>query len=246
MAWGQKMPGTAQIAGPAIELDGQWLAFQPGQTLLEVAREHGVDIPHLCYLEGLSPDGSCRLCLVEIEGQTRPAVACETLASPGMVVRSQTPALAQERRTLLEFLFAEHNHVCAICVSSGHCELQSLAQREGMDHVRMEYRYPRLSIDATHERFAFDPNRCIVCTRCVRVCAEIEGAHVWQVRRRGVEAMVQPGFSVWAEASDCTDCGKCVETCPTGAIFVKGSAVAEMRKHPELVRDLLERRGVEP
>ncbi len=97
--------------------------------------------------------------------------------------------MQKHRRTILELLFAERNHICSVCVANGHCELQTLAQSQGLTHVRLPYRNPELTVDASHERFTVDHNRCILCTRCVRVCAEIEGAHVWDVMGRGIDSM---------------------------------------------------------
>jgi bidirectional [NiFe] hydrogenase diaphorase subunit len=131
---------------------------------------------------------------------------------------------------ILELLFAERNHVCSVCVANGGCELQDLAASQGVDHVRYEYRHPLLTVDVTHDRFGVDHNRCVLCTRCVRACDELEGAHTWDVAGRGGAArvitdMAQP----WGESTTCTSCGKCVMACPTGALFAQGSTVAEMR-----------------
>lgn len=133
-------------------------------------------------------------------------------------------------------LFAERNHVCAVCVSNGHCELQAYAQQLGVTHVSLPYRYPRLSVDSTHERFRMDHNRCILCTRCVRVCDEIEGAHTIDVMGRGIEAMIVRDLNrPWGESDTCTSCGKCVHVCPTGAMSEKGTSVAEMEKRRQFL-----------
>lgn len=132
----------------------------------------------------------------------------------------------------VEMLFAEGNHICSVCVENGHCELQDMAVQMEIDHIRLPYFYPKRIVDASHHRFALDQNRCILCTRCVRVCDEIEGAHTWDVMGRGIQSSVITDFNQpWGDSYTCTSCGKCVQVCPTGALFEKGKAVGEMSKH---------------
>jgi bidirectional [NiFe] hydrogenase diaphorase subunit len=145
---------------------------------------------------------------------------------------------------ILELLLAERNHVCSVCVSNNHCELQALAQRLGVTHVRFPYSYPKAQTDLTHRQFVLDQNRCILCTRCVRVCAEVEGAHVWDVAGRGIGSRLVCELNRnWAESRYCTSCGKCVQSCPTGALAVKGFAAEEMVKRTETITRLAEARG---
>jgi bidirectional [NiFe] hydrogenase diaphorase subunit len=152
-----------------------------------------------------------------------------------MEVTTQSERLQKHRRMILEMLFAERNHVCAVCVSNGHCELQSLAQEQGLTHVRLAYRNPSLPVDASHERFTVDHNRCILCTRCVRVCAEVEGAHVWDVAGRGINAIVITDLHEEWGKSTCTRCGKCVQVCPTGALFDKSKIGSDHPKYPDFL-----------
>ena len=181
---------SAAVDVKTLIIDGKNVSARAGQTILEVARENGIDIPTLCHLDGLSDVGACRLCVVEVKGSNKLLPACVTTVFEGMEVTTQSERLQKHRRTILELLFAERNHICSVCVSNGHCELQSLAQSQGVTHVRLPYRNPELPVDASHERFTLDHNRCILCTRCVRVCAEMEGAHVWDVMGRGIDSMV--------------------------------------------------------
>lgn len=227
-----------------LEIDGREVGARAGETILAVAHEHGIEIPTLCSLEGLSTVGACRLCLTEVDGSGRLLPACTTAVTEGMKVRTRSERLDRYRRGVLELLFAERNHQCAICVSNGNCDLQALATALGMDHVRLPYRNPRLTVDASHERFALDHNRCVLCTRCVRVCDEIEGAHTWDVAGRGVESWIVSDLAEpWGDSSSCTSCGKCVQVCPTGALFEKGKAVGEMTKRTAFLPYLQRMRG---
>lgn len=211
-----------------------------GESVLQAARRNGIDIPTLCNLEGLSVWGACRMCVVEVAGQHGLRPACATGVVEDMEVWTDTPRLKGHRKAILELLFAEGNHVCAVCVANGDCELQDRAVDAGMDHVRFEYQAPLRPVDASHPKYIFDPNRCIICTRCVRVCTEIEGAHVWDVASRGHQAyLVTDLGQPWGESTSCTWCGKCVASCPTGALAYQGSAVGESKRTPDLVARLV-------
>jgi bidirectional [NiFe] hydrogenase diaphorase subunit len=228
----------------SIRIDGEYVPAQEGQTILDVARANGKYIPTLCWLAHLTPVGACRLCIVEVSGVNRLLPACTTPVQDGMSVTTNSPKLAQYRRIALEFLFSERNHQCAVCVSNNHCELQAMAQKLGVTSVRYAYSFPKLPVDVSHERYVLDHNRCILCTRCVRVCAEVEGAHVWDVSSRGARSMIVCDLNrPWGQSRSCTSCGKCVQVCPTGALAEKGFAVEEMRKSDDRVSRLAGRRG---
>ena len=211
-----------------LKIAGTELTANAGATILDLARANGFFIPTLCHFAGLSDVAACRLCMVEIRGVPRLLPACTTLAADGMEITIDSPKLAKYRMMIVELLLAERNHVCAACVANGHCELQSLAQQLGVTHTRYAYRYPVFRVDASHPKFNHDPNRCILCTRCQRVCAEVEGARTWNVMGRGVNSRMGCDLDQsWGQAVSCTSCGKCVQVCPTGALSEKGCAVGE-------------------
>jgi len=227
------MSDTAEVK--TLIIDEHEVSATRGQTILQVAQENDIHIPTLCHLDGLSDVGACRLCLVEVKGSNKLLPACVAQVYEGMEVSTSSERLQRYRRTILEMLFAERNHICSVCVANGHCELQALAQEQGVTHVRLPYRNPKLPVDASHERFTADHNRCILCTRCVRVCAEVEGAHVWDVMGRGINSMVITDLHENWGSSTCTRCGKCVQVCPTGALFDKSKVGDSHPKYPDFL-----------
>jgi bidirectional [NiFe] hydrogenase diaphorase subunit len=219
-----------------FKIDGQDFSAGSEETILDVARQNKIFIPRMCELDGLSDVGACRLCLVEIKGSNKLLPACVTRVEEGMEVTTGSDRLQNYRRMIVELLFSERNHICSVCVSNGHCELQSMAQKLGITHIHFPYRYPKEQVDASHDRFIVDQNRCILCTRCVRVCDEIEGAHTWDVMGRGINSKVVTDLNQpWGSSETCTGCGKCVQVCPTGALSEKGRSVAEMLRRRQFL-----------
>jgi bidirectional [NiFe] hydrogenase diaphorase subunit len=215
-----------------LVIDGKDIAATSDQSVLSAAEENGIRIPTLCHLDGLSEVGACRLCLVEVEGTAKLLPACTTAVEEGMKVTTTSERLIAYRQEIIELFFVERNHVCSVCVANNHCELQAQAAELDVTHFELPALHPDLDVDATHERFILDHNRCILCTRCVRVCDEIEGAHTWDIRGRGASARLVSDFGTpWGDSTTCTSCGKCVQVCPTGALSEKGRSVAEAKAH---------------
>jgi bidirectional [NiFe] hydrogenase diaphorase subunit len=236
---------SADVDVKTLVIDDQQISARAGQTILEAARENDIFIPTLCHLDGLGDVGACRMCLVEIKDSKKLLPACVATVQEGMEVSTNTERLRKHRRMILELLFAERNHICAVCVSNGHCELQALAQSQGLTHISLPYRNPTLAVDASHEQFTLDHNRCILCMRCVRACAEIEGAHIWDVMGRGIDSIVITDLHQDWGSSNCTRCGKCVQCCPTGALSEKSKIGVAHPKNPEFLPYLNLMRGAQ-
>jgi len=227
-----------------LKIDGKECGASEDQTILEVARENGIYIPTLCNIEGLGSVGACRLCLVEIKGSPKLQAACVAKVQEGMEVTVNNERLKNYRKMILELLFSERNHICSVCVTNNHCDLQGTAQKLEVTHITVPYRHPKMPVDASHPRFVADHNRCILCTRCVRVCGELEGAHTWDVFGRGVGARVITDLNgQWGSSNTCTGCGKCVHVCPTGALSEKGRSAGEMSKRRQFLPYLTMMRG---
>jgi predicted molibdopterin-dependent oxidoreductase YjgC len=209
-----------------VTIDGQKCTGTQGQTILDIATANKIYIPTLCYLKNRSPWGGCRMCIVEIQGSPKVVPSCATPAMDGAVYQATNDRLTQLRRLTLELLFSERNHICPFCaMNNGDCELQHQGYRHGMDSVRYPYLYPAMPTDTTGENFVLDHNRCILCTRCVRTCDEVEGVHTLDVAYRGEKNRIVVDLGGTFGASDtCTQCGACVASCPTGALYDKGQA----------------------
>jgi bidirectional [NiFe] hydrogenase diaphorase subunit len=226
-----------------LKIDNIEVAVPEGTMILNAARTNGIVIPTLCDVEGLTGYGGCRLCMVEIHGSPKLFAACVTPVSMGMEVVTQSDKLKEYRKMALQFILAERTHICSVCVSNNSCELQKLANELGVDHVMFEREWTSLSIDSTHDFLVLDRNRCILCTRCVRVCDEIEGVHTLDLKSRGKDAQVIVDLDdEWGESSSCTSCRKCAKVCPVGAIYVEGEALSET-KNKAIAKFVLSRRN---
>jgi len=214
-----------------LKIDGKDVAAREHETILELAQENDVFIPTLCHMEGLSEYGGCRLCMVEVKGSNKLQPACMTTAREGMEVVTNSEKLHEYRTMILDMLFSERNHVCSVCVSNGNCDLQYMSVKLGMTHIGVPYLNPSVPVDMSHDYFVMDHNRCILCQRCVRVCGEVEWAATKGVMGRGINTRIIHDLNgTWGDSDTCTSCGKCVNICPTGALFEKGKSAGEMEK----------------
>ncbi len=207
-----------------LEVDGIAVTVPEGTSVLRAAAEAGISIPKLCATDSLEPFGSCRLCLVEIEGRKGYPASCTTPVAEGMVVHTQTTALAKLRRGVMELYISDHPLDCLTCAANGNCELQDMAGAVGLREVRYGYEgenHLNQAKDTSNPYFTFDPSKCIVCSRCVRACEETQGTFALTIDGRGFASMVSPGQKEDFMDSECVSCGACVQACPTATLMEK-------------------------
>jgi bidirectional [NiFe] hydrogenase diaphorase subunit len=226
-----------------LKIDGVEVTVSEGTSILKAAKDNGVLIPTLCNLEGLTPYGGCRLCLVEIGGTQKLFPACITPVSSGIEVTTNSDKLKEYRKMAVQLLLAERTHICSVCVANEHCELQAMANQLGVDHVMFERNFSKDDVDSTHDFLVIDRNRCILCTRCIRVCDQIEGVHTLDLKLRGKDAEVIMDLDEhWGNSCSCTSCRKCAKVCPVGAIYIEGEPI-DHTKNRGIVEFILTRRN---
>ena len=207
----------------SLTIDGEAVNVPAGTSVMAAAALMGTKIPKLCATDSLEPFGSCRLCLVEIEGRRGTPASCTTVAEPGMAVRTQTPKLAKLRRGVMELYISDHPLTCLTCSANGDCELQDMAGAVGLREVRYGYageNHLDASTDASNPYFTFESSKCIVCNRCVRACEEVQGTFALTIDGRGFASKVSPGGTDFF-GSECVSCGACVQACPTATLNEK-------------------------
>ena len=203
-----------------MTIDGQSIEFTDEPNVLSVIRKAGIDIPTLCYHSELSIYGACRLCTVENDrGKT--FASCSEKPKDGMVVYTNTPRLMRYRKLILELLLAAHCRDCTTCIKSGECHLQELAHRMGVHEIRFENVREQQPIDTSSHAIIRDPNKCILCGDCVRMCDNVQNINAIDFAYRGTEAQVMPAFNKKIAETDCVGCGQCRVVCPTGAISIR-------------------------
>ncbi|WP_395674616.1 2Fe-2S iron-sulfur cluster-binding protein, partial [Phenylobacterium sp.] len=217
-------PASTSQARVTLTIDGQQVSVPAGTSLIRAAQAMGTQIPKLCATDSLEAFGSCRLCLVEIDGRPGTPAACTTPAAEGMVVRTQTPQLKKLRKGVMELYISDHPLDCLTCSANGDCELQNMAGAVGLREVRYGYEgenHLDLPCDTSNPYFTFDSSKCIVCSRCVRACDEVQGTFALTVSGRGFESRIAASESQPFLDSECVSCGACVQACPTAALNEK-------------------------
>ena len=222
----------------SITINGRVLEFSAGDTVLKVAGKAGIDIPHLCSLDGApSPSASCRLCVVEVEGSPKLQTSCTLAAADGMCVHTHTPRILRARRTIIELMVANHPQDCLVCHRSGTCELADLTREVGARPKQYAGMKKDQLLDISSPAIWRDPNKCVLCGRCVTMCHQIQGVGAIDFIDRGFRTQVAPGFYKGINVSGCTYCGQCVRVCPTGALMERSDvdAVVAALGDPETV-----------
>ncbi|AOV02606.1 formate dehydrogenase subunit alpha [Delftia tsuruhatensis] len=224
--WGTPASPSERLI--TLEIDGREVCVPEGTSLMRAAMEGGVSVPKLCATDSLEPFGSCRLCLVQIEGRKGFPASCTTPAEPGMKVRTQSPQLQELRRGVMELYISDHPLDCLTCSANGDCELQDMAGTVGLREVRYGFDganhfkgQARAEVDDSNPYFSYDPSKCIVCNRCVRACEETQGTFALTISGRGFDSRVTAGQGGSFMDSDCVSCGACVQACPTATLQEK-------------------------
>ncbi len=217
-------PAVTSTKTVTLNIDGQDVTVPEGTSIMHAAMEAGIKVPKLCATDSLNSFGSCRLCLVEIEGRPGTPASCTTLAAPGMKVHTAGEKVRRIRRGVMELYISDHPLDCLMCAANGNCELQDAAGEVGLRDVRYGYdgaNHLQSPIDGSNPYFQFDPARCIVCSRCVRACEEVQGTFALTVQGRGFASKIAAGMDEPFLASECVSCGACVQACPTATLIEK-------------------------
>ncbi len=215
------MPATTEAKTITIEANGREVEARPGEMLLDTLKRAGITVPTLCHMDNLFPSGACRMCVVELEGRPGLVPSCACPVTEGMKVRTHSPRALRARKTIIELLLANHPDDCLYCVRCDDCELQSLASELGVRHRRYQGTRHAYKEDVSSPSIVRDPDKCILCGKCVRVCEEIQGVAAIDFAGRGSNAHICTAFDEGLNVSSCVYCGQCIMACPTGALREK-------------------------
>ena len=230
-------PAKQSEKSVTLEIDGVSVEVAAGTSVMRAAVEAGINVPKLCATDSLEPFGSCRLCLVEIDGKKGYPASCTTPCEPGMKVRTQTSKLADIRRGVMELYISDHPLDCLTCPTNGNCELQDMAGVTGLREVRYGYEgdnHLKMKKDESNPYFTYDPSKCIVCNRCVRACEETQGTFALTIDGRGFESRVSAGQLDSFMESECVSCGACVQACPTATLTEKTVIMMGQAEHSKI------------
>jgi formate dehydrogenase major subunit len=231
-----------------LTIDGKSVTVPEGTSIMRAAMEAGTEIPKLCATDSIKAFGSCRLCVIEVEGRYGTPASCTTPVAPGISVKTQTPRLAAIRRGVMELYISDHPLDCLTCAANGDCELQDMAGAVGLRDVRYGYdganhvfarnngevNFDWKPKDESNPYFAYDPSKCIVCNRCVRACEEVQGTFALTISGRGFDSRVSPGMDEAFFESECVSCGACVQACPTATLTEKSVIAIGQPEHSEI------------
>ncbi len=216
-----------------LTMNGREITVNDGISILEAARENGIDIPTLCYDKELSPFGGCRLCVVEVEGSNKLVASCSAKVREGMVVNTESERVVKTRREILDLLYSNHPQDCLTCEKSGECGLQDLCYRYGIKEGSYKGEVKKYAIDSLNPVMERDQSKCILCGKCVRVCKEIQVTSAIDFTGRGFKSKITTGFDNPIDYKNCRLCGQCITACPTGALVnkqLKGIRPWEVKK----------------
>ena len=217
-----------------LDIDGRAVTVPAGTSIMRAAAEAGINVPKLCATDSIEAFGSCRLCMVEVEGRKGTPASCTTPVMPGMKVKTQTSRLEKLRRGVMELYISDHPLDCLTCPTNGDCELQDMAGVVGLRQVRYGFdgaNHLKAEKDESNPYFTFDPSKCIACSRCVRACAETQGTFALTIAGRGFDSIVSAGAEEAFMDSECVSCGACVQACPTATLMEKSVIEHGMPEH---------------
>jgi formate dehydrogenase alpha subunit len=226
------------MADITVKLNGKEVTAPAGITILDLAKRNSIDIPTLCYLDGLLPTGSCRACVVEVEGSRTLVASCHTPIAPNMNIQTHSPKVLEARRVIVELLLASHCGTCYMCEKANICELREVAVDLDVGNPRFPIRRRFYQIEDVSPYINRDLSKCILCRRCIRACNEVAKKHVYAMGYRGFGSKVVVDFDDVLNKDVCKDCGICIPYCPTGALSNPQKARND-KKEPLLIKSLL-------